>query len=211
MAGFFLVLEGPEGGGKSTLARGLAARMRAVGIEPVEVREPGGTPAAEALRSALLRDDRHWAAETELLYFAAARADLVAEVIRPALDEDRVVVADRFDLSTQAYQVGGRGLPAPQVEWINHAATGGLSPDLTLVLDVPPEVGVERQIAGGKQRDRLDRESEDFHRRVRAVYLAAAGPTVVHLDATQPPAVLGDAAWRALENARGDLFGARRS
>lgn len=207
MTGFFLVLEGPEGSGKSTLAKGLAARLRAAGTDPVVVREPGGTPAAEALRAELLRDDRAWTPEAELLYIAAARADLVARVIKPALTEGRVVVSDRFDLSTRAYQIGGRGLPASEVEWVNRAATGGLTPDLTLVLDVAPATGRKRQLAAGKDRDRLDREDPDFHERVAAVYRAATGTGIVHLDAAQPVAALGEAAWQALGRHRPDLFG----
>ena len=207
MPGFFLVLEGPEGAGKSTLARGLAARMRAAGIEPVVVREPGGTPAAEALRAELLREGREWTPEAELLYIAAARADLVATVIRPALAQDRVVISDRYDLSTLAYQVAGRGLPVEPVEWVNRAATGGLAPDLTLVLDLAPKVGRERQVAAGKARDRLDREDPAFHERVAAAYRAATGVGVVHLDAGLTIKDLEDRAWATLGSARPDLFG----
>ena len=207
MAGFFLVLEGPEGAGKSTLARTLAERIRAAGVEPVVVREPGGTPAAEALRAELLQDGRDWTPEAELLYIAAARADLVAKVIRPALELGRVVISDRFDLSTRAYQVGGRGLPAEQVAWVNRAATGGLAADLTLVLDLPPALGRARQVASGKRRDRLDREDEAFHDRVGAIYRDAKGPGVIHLDATCSADELVDAAWRAAEATRPDLFG----
>jgi dTMP kinase len=166
--GRFVVLEGPEGSGKSTLANALAGRLRGEGIDPVLVREPGGTPAAEALRAELLDADREWTPEAELLYIAAARADLVARVIRPALGAGRLVLSDRFDLSTRAYQIAGRGLPAAQVEWVNRAATGGLEPDLTLVLDIPPGLGRARQLAGGKAGDRLDREAPAFHARVAA-------------------------------------------
>lgn len=210
MTGFFLVLEGPEGAGKSTLARTLAARLRDAGIEPVVVREPGGTPAAEALRAELLHDERTWTAEAELLYIAAARADLVAKVIGPALRDGRVVISDRFDLSTHAYQVGGRGLPRDEVSWVNRAATGGLTPDLTLVLDISPEAGRARQLAGGKNRDRLDREDPAFHQRVNAVYREARGPGLVHLDAALPADALAESAWRALGASRPDLFGALR-
>lgn len=198
MPGLFVVLEGPEGAGKSTLARGLAERLRAEGIEPVLVREPGGTPAAEALRTELLDAARDWTPEAELLYIAAARADLVAKVIRPALAGGRLVLSDRYDLSTRAYQVAGRGLPPAYVESFNQAATGGLAPDLTLVLDVPPAVGRARQLAAGKAGDRLDRESPAFHERVAAAYRAASGPGVVHLDATGTPDTVLEAAWRVL-------------
>ena len=203
--GFFVVLEGPEGAGKTTLARQLEERFRAAGHEPVMVREPGGTPAAEALRQELLHADRSWTPERELLYLAAARADLVGQIIRPALDARRVVLSDRYDLSTMAYQAAGRGLPLPMVSWVNSAATGGLRPDLTLILDLPSEVGSARQLAAGKQRDRLDREPLEFHQRVAARYREEAGPDVVHLDATLAPAELADRAWAAILAARPSL------
>ncbi len=204
--GFFLVLEGPEGAGKTTLAAALAERFRAAGVEPLRVREPGGTPAAEALREQLLLADRHWTPERELLYIVTARADLVAQVIAPALAARRVVLSDRFDLSTLAYQAAGRGLPLPMVAWVNQAATAGLKPDLTLVLDVTPEVGAARQLASGKTRDRLDREPAAFHQRVAARYRAEQGPGIVHLDATLPPATLADDAWTAVLAARPGLL-----
>jgi len=200
--GFFVVLEGPEGAGKTTLARQLAERFRAAGHDPVMVREPGGTPAAEALRQELLHADRSWTPERELLYLAAARADLVGQIIRPALDAHRVVLSDRYDLSTMAYQAAGRGLPLPMVSWVNTAATGGLRPDLTLILDLASEVGSARQLAGGKRRDRLDREPLEFHRRVAARYREEAGPGVVHLDATMSPGELAERAWAAILAAR---------
>jgi dTMP kinase len=211
MSGFFVVLEGPEGAGKSTLARALAERLREAGHEPVLVREPGGTPAAEALRKELLHADRSWTPERELLYLAAARADLVGQVIRPALEAGRIVISDRYDLSTLAYQAAGRGLPMPMVTWVNRAATGGLKPDLTLILDLPVEVGAARQVAAGKVRDRLDREPEEFHRRVAARYREETGPGVVHLDATQEPAELARAAWNAIASVHPILTPARAS
>ena len=202
MSGFFLVLEGPEGAGKSTLAQALGERLRAAGIDPVMVREPGGTPAAEALRRELLHADRSWTAERELLYFVTARADLVGQVIRPALAAGRMVISDRYDLTTMVYQAAGRGLPLPMVSWVNTAATGGLCPDLTLILDLPSEVGTARQLAAGKQRDRLEREPLEFHQRIAARYREEQGPGVIHLDATQSPGVLADQAWAALLAAR---------
>lgn len=208
--GFFLVLEGPEGSGKSTLSRALAERLRARGQEPVLVREPGGTPVAEALRAELLdREHRAWTPEQELLYVTTARADVVAHVTRPALAAGRIVLCDRFDLSTLAYQVAGRGVDEELARRCIAAATGGLRPDLTLVLDVTPEVGLARQRAAGKQLDRLDRESPAFHARVAARYLAEAGPGIHHLNGSLPAGELADAAWAALASARPDLFGAR--
>jgi len=196
--GFFLVLEGPEGAGKTTLATALGERLRAAGHDPVLVREPGGTPAAEALRHELLHADRSWTSERELLYLTAARADLVGQVIRPSLAAGKVVLSDRYDLSTLAYQATGRGLPLPMVSWVNAAATGGLRPDLTLILDLPPEVGSARQVAAGKRRDRLDREPLEFHQRVAARYREEQGPGIVHLDATLPMTDLEAKAWDAV-------------
>ena len=203
--GFFVVLEGPEGAGKTTLAAALTERFRAAGVQPVLVREPGGTPAAEALRHEVLHADRRWTPERELLYFVTARADLVGQIIRPALEAGRVVLSDRYDLTTMAYQAAGRGLPLPMVSWVNQAATGGLRPDLTIILDLPPEAGAARQVASGKSRDRLDREPLEFHRRVAARYRAETGPGIVHLDAALPPAALAERAWSAIVAARPSL------
>lgn len=209
MSGFFLVVEGPEGAGKSTLVAGLAARMRSAGIEPVTVREPGGTPAAEAIRAAFLDPDHRLSPNTELLYVTAARAHLVQDVIGPALKAGRVVVSDRYDLSTHAYQAAGRGLDPDSVAYVNRVATGGLRPHLTLVLDIPPEVGRTRQAAGGKAGDRLEQEDPQFHRRVAAAYLAATGEGVRHLDGMAPAEAVLDAAWAELVTAEPETFGRR--
>ncbi|MEI2720983.1 MAG: dTMP kinase [Gemmatimonadales bacterium] len=205
-SGCFIVLEGPEGAGKTTLAAALVARMRRDGLEVVSIREPGGTPVAEALRGELLDRDREWTPEAELLYMVTARADLVTHVIRPALAAGKVVLSDRYDLSTMAYQGAGRGLPMDQVRWVNGAATGGLVPDLTLVLDLDPAVGRARQAAAGKGADRLERESVAFHDRVAAAYLAATGPGVHHLNAGASPQTVLESAWRLLSAARPDTF-----
>jgi dTMP kinase len=202
-----VVLEGPEGAGKTTLAARLAARFGAIGVDFVQVREPGGTPAAEALRHELLdRADRVWTPEAELLYIATARADLVAKVIRPALEAGRLVLSDRYDLSTHAYQVAGRGLPESHVRWVNEAATAGLEPDLTCVLDLPPEVGLARQVSAGKKQDRLDRESAAFHDRVAACYRGAQGSGIVHVDATLPAERVEQLVWNAIVAVRPELF-----
>jgi len=197
--GAFLVLEGPEGSGKSTLGSGLAARLRQAGHDPVLVREPGGTPVAEALRGALLEKGVAWSPEAELLFMVTARADLVRRVIRPALEAGRVVLSDRFDLSTRAYQGAGRGVDPDRLEWLNNVATEGLQPDLTLVLDLPSEIGLARQVAAGKDQDRLDRESADFHCRIAEFYRAAEGTGILHLDATLSAADLEQVAWQAVQ------------
>ena len=194
--GLFIVVEGPEGAGKSTLVRWLATRLLADGRQVVPVRQPGGTPVAEAARKVALRFPHDVAAVAELFLFLAARADLVQHVIRPALEAGQVVVADRFDLSTLAYQVAGGGLPYEEVVQAIRLATGGLVPDVTLVLDVPVVVGRERQRAARKVQDRIERQDDAFHRRVLEAYRTAAGPGVAHVDATQSKKAVREAAWR---------------
>jgi dTMP kinase len=206
--GLFIVLEGPEGSGKSTLGVSLAERMRQGGFAPLIVREPGGTHAAEIARTALLDPAHPIGPVSELFFYLAARADLVQSLIRPALSEGRVVLSDRFALSTEAYQMAGRGLPPEVVLPANRAAGGGLVPDLTLILDLAPEVGQARQVAGGKALDRLDQESLEFHRRVSAYYLAVSGDGVRHLDGGLPPDRLLQAAWSEIVNAAPERFGA---
>ena len=204
--GFFVVLEGPEGSGKSTLVGPLAERMRASGVDPLVVREPGSTRAAEIARQALLDPEHPVGPLAELFLYLAARADLVQSTIRPALDGGRVVLSDRFALSTEAYQMAGRGLDPALVRAGNQAATGGVRPDLTLILDLAPELGQARQLAAGKRQDRLDRESVDFHRRVVNFYLAVQGEGVRHLDGSLPPDQLLQAAWTEVRAAAPETF-----
>ncbi len=204
--GFFVVLEGPEGSGKSTLIGPLAERMRARQVDPVVVREPGGTRAAEIARQALLDPDHPVGPVAELFFYLAARADLVQTVIQPALAAGRVVLSDRFALSTEAYQMAGRGLDPAMVRAANQAATQGLSPDLTLILILPPEMGQARQIAAGKRQDRFERESVDFHQRVLEYYLAVKGSGVRHLDGRLPPDQLLQAAWTEMRKAAPETF-----
>jgi dTMP kinase len=205
--GFFVVIEGPEGSGKSTLAAPLAERMRQHGVDPVLTREPGGTRAAELARQAVLDPEHQLTPLAELFFYLAARSDLVQTVILPALSAGRVVLSDRFILSTEAYQVAGRGLPADVVRPANQAAAGGLIPDLTLILDLPPDVGRARQEAAGKRLDRLDGESAEFHRRVIDYYLRVQGGGIRHLDARLPPDRLLQTAWAELAAAAPERFG----
>ncbi|HEV8123810.1 MAG TPA: dTMP kinase [Gemmatimonadales bacterium] len=204
--GWFIVIEGPDGAGKSVLTAALAGRMRAQGLDPVVVREPGGTPAAEALRHEVLDRTRQFEPLTELLYILTARADLVHHVIRPGLEQGNFVVSDRFQLSTFAYQVAGRGVDPVIAAELNRAATGGLEPDLTIILDIPAQRGMERQMASGKRQDRLDLQDAGFQQRVTDYYLAAAGSSVRHLDGTRNPEQVEGDAWKLLGDEWPDIF-----
>jgi dTMP kinase len=208
-SGIFLVVEGPEGAGKSTLVRWLGTTLRAEGREVVTVREPGGTPLAEAARKLALKSRHDRAFAAELFLFLAARADLVERVIRPALADGQIVVADRFGLSTIAYQVAGRGLPLGDVESALRIATGGLTPDLTIVLDIPVALGRERQRSAGKVKDRIERENDAFHTRVRDAYRSASGPGITHIDASQSKKAVQDVAWRAVAATTGAALSLR--
>ena len=198
MRGLFVSIEGVEGAGKTTQVARLAERLRALGREVLVVREPGGTPVAEEARRLVLDPALRPGAAAELFLYLVARADLVQRVVRPALERGAIVLADRFDLSTRAYQIAGRGLPEGTVLAANALATGGLEPDLVIVLDVRPSVGRARQDAGGKVRDRLELEDEAFHRRVAEAFRRAAGPNIVHLEADRPPETVHAELWESL-------------
>lgn len=169
----FITFEGCEGCGKSTQVRLLYNSLKGRGIDCVLTLEPGGTPLGSAVRDLLkIRRDFSISPEAELLMFAACRAQLVREVIRPALAAGRAVICDRFYDSTTVYQGHARGLDLDRIEYINNMATGGLKPDLTIFLDAPPEVGLGRK--RNVESDRFDNESIDFHRRVMEGYLHEA-------------------------------------
>jgi len=189
VSGLFVTLEGGEGAGKSTQIAAVARILKREGHRVVTSREPGGTLLGERLREALLlsgEDAVPPSPQTELLIFNAARAQLVREVVRPALEDGAVVICDRFTGSTVAYQHYGRGIPRDAVDAANAVATEGLQPDLVVLLDMEPERGFERT---GKGRDYLERAGIEFHRAVRRGFLeqAAAEPDRwLVLDATKP-------------------------
>lgn len=185
-SGTFITFEGVEGSGKTTQAERLAT---ALGPDVVLTREPGGTPIAERIRDIFLTSDGITTL-TELLLLAAARAQHVDERIRPALEAHKIVICDRFIDATVAYQGYRGGIDLQLIHQLNRVATGGLTPDITFILDLPPEIGLQRQQRGETHRDRLDREPLEQHRKVREGYLSAAkaDPDRVKLiDAAQPP------------------------
>lgn len=182
----FIVFEGIEGAGKSTQIRLTSAWLEALEIEHVTAREPGGTPVGEAIRALLLEHkELDVPGETELLLMLAARAAFVRDIVRPALHAGQTVLADRFALSTFAYQGYGRGLDLRAIDDLNRFATGGVEPDLYVVLDLPAGEGAERQRREGAERDRIEQEGESFLERVRGGYreLGQARPNVRIVDA----------------------------
>jgi len=168
----FITLEGPDGSGKTTQAHLLAGWLREQGYDAVLTREPGGTGIGDQIR-AVLHDPRNTAmdARAEILLYSASRAQHVAQRIRPALAAGKIVVSDRYAGSTLAYQGYGRGLDLETLRTITDFATGGLTPDLTLYLDIAPREGLQRRRLGGEEWNRLDAETLEFHQRVRAGYL----------------------------------------
>ena len=196
--GRFIVFEGGEGAGKSLLTTRLARRLETAGVHTIEVREPGGTPAGEQARELLGQSLTPWA---EAFAFLLARSELVARVIKPALKGGATVLCDRFRASTVAYQGYGRGLDLKRLAEANASATQGLTPDLTLYLDLPPEVGLQRK-QGERGGPATGREGLAFHDRVREGYrqqLAQAPEgTWLEIDATQAPEAVEAAAWEAV-------------
>lgn len=174
--GIFITLEGVEGSGKSTQIHHLVEALTRAGYRVLQTREPGGTATAEAIRHILLTALSHEpiAPQTEALLILAARCQHVTHLIRPALQRGTVVICDRFSDSTFAYQGFARGLDLRWLRTANEVATGGVTPDLTLILDLPVSVGLARRRADRGQQNRLDRETERFHRKVRRGFLALA-------------------------------------
>lgn len=207
--GRFITLEGGEGAGKSTHARHLAGFLEDRGLAVTLTREPGGSPGGEEIRRLLVEGDPdRWTPLTEALLHSAARADHIARVIEPALAAGRWVVSDRFTDSTIAYQGFGHGLDAEAIARLNDLTTGATRPDLTLILDLPAAVGLERSRsrASGEDQagreDRYERMDRPFHERLREGYLAIAreapGRCVV-IDATPPEAEVAAAIRAAVE------------
>jgi dTMP kinase len=203
--GYFITLEGGEGAGKSTLARALAARLGEAGFTARTTREPGGSPKAEAIREMILAGQaKDYGAFAEALMFSAARIDHIDSLIRPALDGGEWVICDRFIDSTRVYQgVLGKIDPALLAE-LEAVTIAGLMPDLTLILDLDPEIGLARAAKRrrpGEAVDRFEGETLAFHRNLRQAYrdIAAREPRrCVVLDATLPPGELAEAAWKAV-------------
>ncbi|MEO8445007.1 MAG: dTMP kinase [Gammaproteobacteria bacterium] len=186
--GRFITVEGIEGVGKSTNLSFISNELRRAGNAVVETREPGGTSLGERIREILLSPEIRIAPLTELLLVFAARSTHLEEVIWPALASGKWVVCDRFTDASHAYQGGGRGLPAASIDTLAGLVQDGLRPDLTLLLDAPLQVSVDR-LAGRAQRDRFEQESAEFFQRVRAAYLDMAGrePARIRvIDASQP-------------------------
>lgn len=187
----FITLEGGEGSGKTTQAARLCQWFIQQGRKVLHTREPGGTPTAEQIRNLLLaRSTESIASETEALLILAARRQHVDQVIKPALTRGLVVICDRFSDSTMAYQGYGRGLDLTALRTMNQWATGTLVPDLTLLFDVPVTVGLRRRRGQASTQNRLDRETERFHRKVRAGFQALAEREprrIMIIDATPDP------------------------
>lgn len=172
--GTLIVFEGAEGVGKTTQVQRLVSHLETLRHPTLHLREPGGTAVGEAIRSLLLAPDNALVPESEALLFMASRAQLVADRIRPALEQGITVVLDRFFLSTYAYQIAGRGLPEPDVRAANQLAVGGLIPDVTIFLDLPVGDGLSRATVRSEraaaQRDRMEQAGDAFHHRVDAAF-----------------------------------------
>jgi dTMP kinase len=208
MNGLFITFEGTEGGGKSTQIRRVAERLQILGKIVRLVREPGGTPIGEEIRHTLQHSSQNHAMtpETELLLINASRAQLVREVIRPALSSGEIVLCDRFYDSTVAYQCYGRGLDSALTEMVIRLAVGETRPDLTLLLTIPLEVSEARrqarQNSGGTLRDRMEEAGRDFFLRVEQGYLAIARQEperIRKLDATGSIEHVAELVWREIE------------
>jgi dTMP kinase len=203
--GLFITIEGGEGAGKTTLINALAHKVQGVGYEVIITREPGGIPIAEAIRAVILQiENTAMDARTEALLYAAARRQHLVEKVIPALQKGAVVICDRFVDSSLAYQGYARGLGLEAVWEINRFATEGCMPDLTLYLDLDPEIGLQRiEQNGEREVNRLDLESLAFHRKVREGYKlveARFAERIVTIDASSSPEQIIEEAWEHLKD-----------
>lgn len=200
--GRFITFEGGEGAGKSTQARALAERLRALGLDVVSTREPGGSPNAEVVRALVVEGEAgRWSAIAETLLMNAARADHLEQVIRPALARGAWVICDRFADSTRAYQGAGGGVAAEVIAVIEDAVVGDDRPDLTLVFDLPVEIGLERAFGRGLFEARFESKGVEFHQRLRDRFrdIARREPDrCVVVDAAAAQEAVADAVWRAV-------------
>jgi dTMP kinase len=199
MTGRFITFEGGEGAGKSTQVKALVAHLRELGLEVVQTREPGGSSGAEALRDLLVTGEAgRWSPMSETLMMYAARANHLEQVIRPALERGAWIVCDRFSDSTRAYQGAGGGVTPDLIESIDAAVVGDTQPDLVIVMDMPPEAGLQRALARGDAENRFESKGLAFHERLREGFRkrAAAHPERYRLiDAD-----------RAIEDIRADIW-----
>ena len=206
--GLFVTLEGGEGAGKSTLARALQAALINRGREVVLTREPGGTPGAEEIRNLLVKGDtERWSAMTEALLFYAARIDHVEKIIQPAMARGAIVISDRFADSTMAYQGAAGGIALTQLKALHKLVLNDFQPELTLLVDIPPETGLARTRDRLGLEVRFESKALAFHERLRACFhqLAADEPgRFVTLDGIEPQEVVADRALKALLERLGD-------
>ncbi|WP_125781948.1 dTMP kinase [Pseudoalteromonas rubra] len=173
--GFMLVCDGSNGAGKTTVIQGIADYLEQQGYDVVLTREPGGTPIGEKVRSVILDPSTpEMGSMTELMLFGAARAQHVEEKIRPALEAGKVVISDRFDAATFSFQHYARGIDLETITTINELALGGFKPDMNLILDLDPQLGLQRVSQRGEGLDRLEDEKMEFLHRAREGYLAQA-------------------------------------
>jgi dTMP kinase len=198
--GLFLVLDGTEGAGKSTQARLLEQRLAAMGRQTLLVRDPGTTRIGEQIRAILL-DPAHaeMAMRCEMLLYMSARAQMMAEIIQPALDAGRVVICDRFVSSTLAYQLGGDGLTADEIRSVAQIAIRGRWPDLTVLLDLPAELSLARV---KRAKDRIEQRPMSYHQQVRANYLAQAEADPKRyrvVNANRPPDKVAKDVWDQID------------
>lgn len=200
-SGKLISIEGGEGAGKSTVLAAIKAWLEQHGHTVVVTREPGGTPLGEQIRTLLLAPEQRIDQRAELLLMFAARAQLVAELVRPALACGQTVLSDRFTDASFAYQGGGRGLPMAEIAWLETHFVG-IQPDLTLLLDLGVEQGLARAQSRGQQLDRIELERLEFFQSVRRAYLdrAANEPDRIRvIDASQPPEAVRQAVLELLQ------------